>query len=243
MTASGLARYDRRSLDRWDLACFLENYIIHNCQVILSWLSSKTSVEDGHQCTVDGPHTVISADGGHISMRYKEYVDILMEDKTDTLVPHLPIKHAIDLVLCFNLPESWICSLSDIKIETIKVSKTNINPKYESGDGHYHPGPKLKFKSKTKLASSCVSTAKLWITVLGINNIPSQEVGDAWPVMQDSDHYTTGTLKYISFCSNSWCWWVQNGFYAHYGLYEYREMRSSICKSPSTIQVCIHNGI
>jgi len=51
-------------------------------------------------------------------VRYKDYVDIFSNDRAETLAPHRPIDHTMDLEPGFNLPYDRIYNLSEVKLKT-----------------------------------------------------------------------------------------------------------------------------
>jgi hypothetical protein len=54
-------------------------------------------------------------------MRYHDYVDVFSKDRAETVAPHRPIDHTIDLEPGFNLPYGQIHNLSEIKLRTLKA--------------------------------------------------------------------------------------------------------------------------
>jgi hypothetical protein len=74
-----------------------------------------------------GTGTVPTGDGGCISVRYKDYVDVFSRDRAETLEPHRPIHVAIDLEPGFNIPYGRIYNLSEVELKTLKAYiKTNL---------------------------------------------------------------------------------------------------------------------
>jgi hypothetical protein len=51
-------------------------------------------------------------------VRYKDYVDVFSKDRADTLAPHRPTDHAIDLEPGFNVPSGRINNLSEVELNT-----------------------------------------------------------------------------------------------------------------------------
>jgi len=54
-------------------------------------------------------------------VRYKDYVDVFSKDRAETLSPHRPIDHAIDLEPDFNLPYGRIYNLSEVELISLKA--------------------------------------------------------------------------------------------------------------------------
>jgi hypothetical protein len=55
-------------------------------------------------------------------------VDVLGKTKAETLAPHRPIDHAIDLEPGFKIPYRRIYNLSEVKLRTVKAYiKTNLS--------------------------------------------------------------------------------------------------------------------
>ena len=60
-------------------------------------------------------------------MRYKDYVDVFGKDRAETLAPHWPIDHAIDLEPGYKLPYGRIYNLSEFELKTLKAYiETNL---------------------------------------------------------------------------------------------------------------------
>jgi hypothetical protein len=60
-------------------------------------------------------------------VRYKDYVDVFSKDRAETLAPHRPIDHAIDLEPGFNIPYGRIYNLSEVELKTLKAYiETNL---------------------------------------------------------------------------------------------------------------------
>jgi hypothetical protein len=60
-------------------------------------------------------------------VRYKDYVDVFSKDRAETLAPHWPIDHAIDLEPGCNIPYGRIYILSDVELNTLKAYiETNL---------------------------------------------------------------------------------------------------------------------
>jgi hypothetical protein len=54
-------------------------------------------------------------------VRYKDYVDVFSKERAETLAPHRPIDHVIDLEPDFKLPYGRIYNLSEVELETLKA--------------------------------------------------------------------------------------------------------------------------
>jgi hypothetical protein len=60
-------------------------------------------------------------------MRYKDYVDIFSKDRAETLAPHWPIDHAINLEPDFNLLYGRIYNFSEVELKTFNAYiETNL---------------------------------------------------------------------------------------------------------------------
>jgi hypothetical protein len=59
-------------------------------------------------------------DGGHIPAKYREFVEVFSKAKAETLPPHRPIDHAIDLEPGHKLPYGPIYNLSEVELRTLK---------------------------------------------------------------------------------------------------------------------------
>ena len=60
-------------------------------------------------------------------MRYKDYVDVFSKDRAETVAPHRPIDHTVDLEPDFNLSYGRIYNLSEVELKTFNAYiKTNL---------------------------------------------------------------------------------------------------------------------
>jgi len=60
-------------------------------------------------------------DEGHIPATYGEFVEVFSKDKAQTLPPHRPTDHAIDLEPGYNLPYGRIYNLSEFELRMFKA--------------------------------------------------------------------------------------------------------------------------
>ena len=66
-------------------------------------------------------------DGGHIPSQYQDFVEVFSKVKAETLPPHRPTDHAIDLEPGHKLPYGRIYNLSEFELETLKAYiETNL---------------------------------------------------------------------------------------------------------------------
>jgi len=60
-------------------------------------------------------------------VRYKDYVDVSIKDRAETLALQRPLDHAIELEPDFNLPYGRIYNLSEVNSKTLKAYiETNL---------------------------------------------------------------------------------------------------------------------
>jgi len=59
--------------------------------------------------------------GGRIPARYQDFVDVFSKTKAETLPPHRPIDHVIDLKPGNKLPYRRIYNLSEVELQTPKA--------------------------------------------------------------------------------------------------------------------------
>jgi hypothetical protein len=57
--------------------------------------------------------------GGRIPARYQDFVDVFRKSKAETLPPHRPIDHAIDLEPGYKLPYGRIYNLLEVELKTL----------------------------------------------------------------------------------------------------------------------------
>ena len=66
-------------------------------------------------------------DEGYITARYSEFVEVFSKTKAETLAPHRPIDHAIDIERGYQLPYGQIYNLSEVELRTLKAYiETNL---------------------------------------------------------------------------------------------------------------------
>ena len=64
---------------------------------------------------------VSTDDGRYIPAKYSEFVEVSSKKKAETLAPHRPIDHAIDIEPGHQLPYGWIYNLSEFELTTLKA--------------------------------------------------------------------------------------------------------------------------
>jgi hypothetical protein len=66
-------------------------------------------------------------DGGYISDKYWEFVEVFSKAKADTLAPHQSIDHAINLQPGCKIPYGRIYNLSEVELKMLKAYiETNL---------------------------------------------------------------------------------------------------------------------
>jgi len=70
---------------------------------------------------------IFPGDGNFIPARYSEFVDVFSKTKAETLAPHFPIDHAIDLEPGCKVPYEQIYNISEVQLRTLKeYIETNL---------------------------------------------------------------------------------------------------------------------
>jgi hypothetical protein len=64
---------------------------------------------------------VMTDDGGHIPARYQDFAEIFSKVKTDTLPPHTPTDHGMDLEPGYKLPNGRIDNFSEVELKILKA--------------------------------------------------------------------------------------------------------------------------
>jgi hypothetical protein len=70
---------------------------------------------------IENAGMVMTDDGGRISGQYEDFVEVFSKVKAETLPPHRPTDHAIDLEPGYKLPYGWIYNLSEFESKTLKA--------------------------------------------------------------------------------------------------------------------------
>jgi len=70
---------------------------------------------------IDNVEMVTTDDGGRIPAQFQGLMEVLRNQKAETLPPHRQIDHAIDLEPDYKLPYRRIYNLSESKLKTLKA--------------------------------------------------------------------------------------------------------------------------
>ena len=70
---------------------------------------------------IDNVEMVTTDDGGRIPTKYHEFLEVFSKEKAETLPPHRPIDHAIDLESDYKPPKGWITNLSEFELKMVKA--------------------------------------------------------------------------------------------------------------------------
>jgi len=79
---------------------------------------------------IENAEMVMTDDGGRIPAQYQDFVEVFSKVKAETLPPHRPTDHPIDLEPGYKLPYGWIYNLSEFEL---KMLKANIETNLASG--------------------------------------------------------------------------------------------------------------
>jgi len=70
---------------------------------------------------------VFTDDGVRIPSQYRDFVEVFSKTKAETLPPHRPVDHAIDLEPGYKLPYGGIYNPSEFELKTLKAYiETNL---------------------------------------------------------------------------------------------------------------------
>jgi hypothetical protein len=70
---------------------------------------------------------VLTDDGVRIPSQYRNFVEVFSKTKAETLPPHRPVDHAIDLEPGYKLPYGRIYNLSEFELKMLKAYiETNL---------------------------------------------------------------------------------------------------------------------
>jgi hypothetical protein len=76
---------------------------------------------------IENAEMVMTDDGGRIPAQYQDFVEVFSKVKAETLPPHRPTDHAIDLEPGYKLPYGRIYNLSEFELKTLKAYiETNL---------------------------------------------------------------------------------------------------------------------
>jgi len=76
---------------------------------------------------IENAEMVMTDDWGHIPAQYQDFVEVFSKVKAETLPPHRPTDHAIDLEPGYKLPYGRIYNLSEFELKTLKAYiETNL---------------------------------------------------------------------------------------------------------------------
>jgi len=70
---------------------------------------------------------VCTDDRGYFPAKYLEFVEVLSKTKAETVAPHRPIDHMIEIEPGYQLPYGRIHNLSEVELRTLKAyNETNL---------------------------------------------------------------------------------------------------------------------
>jgi hypothetical protein len=64
---------------------------------------------------------VLTNDGVRIPSQYRDFVEVFSKTKAETLPPHRPVDHTIDVEPGYKLPYGRIYNLSEFELKTLKA--------------------------------------------------------------------------------------------------------------------------
>jgi hypothetical protein len=103
-------------------------------------------------------HKVQADDGSWIPSTYRDFLDIFSKKKNETLPPHRPTDHAIDLEVDAKLPYRQIYSLSEVELKALKAYiETNLASGFIRRSSLPAASPILFVKKKDGSLRLCVN--------------------------------------------------------------------------------------
>jgi hypothetical protein len=76
---------------------------------------------------MENTEMVMTDGGGRIPAQYQDFVKVFSKVRAETLPPHRPTDHAIDLEPGYKVPSGWVYNLSEFKLKTFKAYiETNL---------------------------------------------------------------------------------------------------------------------
>jgi len=170
-------------------------------------------------------------------VRYKDYVDVFSKDRAETLAPHRPIDHAIDLEPGFNIPYGRIYNLSEVELKTLKAYiETNLAKGFIQRSSSPAAAPILFAKKKDGGLRLCVDYRALNRATVK-NRYPLPLISEMLDRLRGAriftklDHRNAYHLIRIKEGDE-----YKTAFRTRYGQFEYQVMPFGLTNAPATFQ-------
>jgi len=167
-------------------------------------------------------------------------VDVFSKTKAETLAPHRPIDHAIDLEPGFKIPYGRIYNLSEFELRTLKAYiETNLANGFIQRSSSSSAAPKLFAKKKDGGLRLCVDSRALNSATVK-NRYPLPLIAEMLDRMRGARIFTKLDLWNAYHLIR-----IKEGdeyktaFRTRYGQFEYRVMPFGLTNAPATFQAYI----
>jgi len=169
-------------------------------------------------------------------------VDVFSKTKAETLAPHRPIDHAIDLEPGFKIPYGQIYNLSEVELRTLKAYiETNLSNGFIQRSSSSAAAPILFAKKQDGGLQLCVDYQAL-NSVTVKNRYPLPHISEMLDRMRGARIFTKLDLRNAYHLIR-----IKEGdkyktaFQARYGQFKYRVMPFGLTNVPATFQAYIDN--
>jgi len=173
-------------------------------------------------------------------VRYKDYVDVFSKDRAETLAPHRPIDHPIDLEPDFNLPYGRIYNLSEIELKTLKAYiGTNLANGFSKRTSSPVEAPILFAKKKDGGLWLCVDYRAVNKPTMK-NRYPLPLIAEMLDRLRGAQIFTTldlGNAYHLIRIKEGDKY--KSAFRTRYGQFEYRVMLFGLTNAQATFQAYI----
>jgi hypothetical protein len=125
-----------------------------------SYVTKHLTQRDSDHVTSSVANKVQPDNGSWIPSTYRDFRDIFSKKKAETLPPHRPTDHAIDLEPGTKLPYGRIYSLSEVELKALKVKiliKQDIRGAYNLS--RIKDAMSLRRPSESDMANSNIARA------------------------------------------------------------------------------------
>jgi hypothetical protein len=182
-------------------------------------------------------HKVQADDGSWISSTYRDFLDIFRKKKAETLPPHRPTDHAIDLEPDTKLPYRRIYSLSEVELKALKAYiKTNLASGFIQRSSSPAASPILFVKKKVGSLRLCVDYRALNHASVK-NRYPLPLISEILEIVGKAKIFTKldlrGAYNLIRIKEGDE---FKTAFRTRYGQFEYRVMPFGLTNAPATFQ-------
>jgi hypothetical protein len=176
-------------------------------------------------------------DGSWIPSTYRDFLDIFSKKKAETLPPHRPTDHAIDLEPGTKLPYRRIYSLSEVELKALKAYiETNLASGFIQRSSSPAASPILFVKKKDGSLRLCVDYRALNHASVK-NRYPLPLISEILERVGKAKIFTKldlrGAYNLIRIKEGDE---FKTAFRTRYGQFEYRVMPFGLTNAPATFQ-------